>query len=131
MPSATALAAPLSPVTSPAPPRSTGGRPAARGPLSRPSFLFPAPPAPPAPRPGDPGLPHPAEVHAVELDRPGGRPVQAADDLQQRGLAVARRALDGQPLAILDHQVRAPQRSNRAVALLVVLDDAGELVHVF
>src|SRR6185437_1138523 len=51
------------------------------------------------------------------------------ENLQQRGLAVPGRALDGQPLAILDNQAHAGQGVHRDPALLVALGHAGQLVH--
>src|SRR5205814_1694788 len=60
------------------------------------------------PHPGHLGLAQLREVTAVEVDDASRRAVQAAEDLQQRRLAVPGRALDGQPLAVLDHQVDPP-----------------------
>ena len=59
---------------------------------------------------GDLGFPQPRQVLAVELDDARGGPVQPAEDLQQGGLPVPGRALDGQPLAVVDDQVHAGQR---------------------
>src|ERR1700683_143929 len=73
------------------------------------------------------GLSHTAQVHVVELDRAGGRPVKATDHLQQSGLPMARGPLDGEPFAVLDLQVHAAQRLDDATALSVILGDAGEL----
>ena len=75
------------------------------------------------------GLPQLRQVLAVEVDHAPDWPVQAAEDLQQRRLAVPGRALDGQPLAVLDHQVDAAQRGHGLAALDVVLGHSGELVH--
>src|SRR5262249_18533129 len=58
------------------------------------------------------------------------RAVQAAEDLQQRGLAVPGRPLDGQPFAVLDHPVDPAQRGYLLPAFGVVLGHSGELVHV-
>ena len=79
----------------------------------------------------DLGFPQGGEVLAVEFHDARGRPVQAAEDLQQGGLAVPGRALDGQPLTVLDDQVHAGQRIDRGPALLVLLGHARQLVHVF
>src|SRR5215467_10659497 len=78
---------------------------------------------------GDLNLPPRRQVLAVEVHHPRGGPVQAAEELEQRGLAVAGRALDGEPLPVLDPQIHAGQRVNRGPPLLVVLGDAGQFVH--
>ena len=76
------------------------------------------------------GLAQLREVAPVEFDDAGRRPVQAAEHLQQRGLALPGGALDGQPFAVLDDQVHAAQGGDGAPALLVVLGHSGELVHL-
>ena len=80
---------------------------------------------------GDLALPEGGQVLAVEVHDARGRPVQAAEDLQQRGLAVAGRALDGEPLPVLDDQVNPGQRVDRGPALLVLLLHTCQLVHGF
>jgi hypothetical protein len=69
-----------------------------------------------------------AELLARELHPAPGRPVQAAEDVQQRGLAVAGLALDGQPFASPDLQVEVADRGDLAAALAVDLADPGQLV---
>ena len=78
---------------------------------------------------GELALPQPGQVLAAELDGAGGGPVQRAEDLQQRALAVAGGSLDGQPVAVGDDQVHAVAARARAAALLIVLGDTAELVH--
>src|SRR5205814_1563669 len=58
-------------------------------------------------------------------------PVQPAEQVEQRGLAVPGAALHGQPLAVLDHQGEIPDRGDGAAALGVELGHAGQLVHRF
>ena len=58
--------------------------------------------------PGQPGFRSRPGL-AVELERARGRTVQAAQDLQQGGLAVAGRALHGEPLTVADDQVQVAQ----------------------
>jgi hypothetical protein len=79
----------------------------------------------------DLALPQGGQVLAVEVHDAGGRPVQAAKDLQQRGLAVAGRALDGQPLAVFDDQIHPCERFYGGPALLIFLLNVGQLVHDF
>src|ERR1700730_6201393 len=80
---------------------------------------------------GDLALPQVGQVLAVEVHDARGRPVQAAQDLQQRGLAVSGRALDGQPFAVLDDQVHPRERGHGGPALLIFLLNVGQLVHDF
>ena len=78
---------------------------------------------------GHRALAEPGQLAPVQLKRAGGRPVEAAEQLEQRGLPVPGRPLDGQPLAVGDLQVDAAQRVHDVAALGVVLDDFRELVH--
>jgi hypothetical protein len=55
---------------------------------------------------------------AGEGDGPGAGPVQAAEDLQQRGLAVPGPALDRQPLAVADDQVQAAECAKESYSVL-------------
>jgi hypothetical protein len=59
-----------------------------------------------------------------------GRPVQPAEELEQRGLAVAGLALDGEPLALADFEVKVADGEDLAAALAVGLADPGQLVDV-
>src|SRR5580692_2788248 len=83
------------------------------------------------PDPGDLALPHRAQVLAVEFHGSRGRPVQAAEHLQQGGFAMAGRALDGQPFTVLDDRIHPGQRVHHAAALWVVFPDIRQLVHGF
>ena len=64
------------------------------------------------------------DVLAVEQVAPGGRPVQAADDVQQRRLARARRADDRDRVAALDDEVDAAQREHRRIGAVRAADVA-------
>src|SRR5215475_7413008 len=70
------------------------------------------------------GLFHRGEVDllTVEQDPPGGRRLEAADDLQQGGLARAVVADQAEHLALLQAHVHVHQRRHRAVPLGDVLD---------
>ena len=68
-------------------------------------------------------LEHHAAVGAGRLDAPaveqhlaGGRPVEAGDDAQQRALAAARRAEDGDEVVLGDLEVGRAQRHGRRAA---------------
>ncbi len=55
-----------------------------------------------APQAGTPVIVQSGELHAFELDRSGGRLIQAANQIQQRGLPGAGRSHDRDPLALFD-----------------------------
>ena len=55
----------------------------------------------------------------------GGGRIEAADDVHERRLSAARRAEDGEELALLNIQVDAPQDRGELVAHPVLLDDAA------
>src|SRR5580693_29401 len=78
---------------------------------------------------GELGFAQGREVLAAELYGAGAGPVERAENLQQRALAVPGRALDRQPVAIFDDQVDAPERVYGTPALGIVLGNSGELVH--
>ena len=79
--------------------------------------------------PGELGFAERAEVGAVQFDGALGRAVEAAEQVEQGGFAVAGAALDGQPLAVFDHQVQVADCRDGAAALLVELGHTGQLVH--
>src|SRR5690606_31683296 len=81
-------------------------------------------------RGGELGVGHGREVGAVERHGAGGRAVEPAQHLQQRGLAAAGRALHGDELALADGQGHAAQGAHHAPALAVGLGQAVDLVHV-
>ena len=58
--------------------------------------------------------PERAEVDAVDEDRSRGGPAEAADQAEERRLARARPAADGEELTRLDIQVHPGHRSDRA-----------------
>jgi hypothetical protein len=64
------------------------------------------------PQPGDLALAKPGHVLTVELDAPCRGPVQPAEQVEQRGLAVPRAALNCQPLTVLDVQSEIADRGN-------------------
>ena len=61
--------------------------------------------------------PGPDDLAPVEHDAAAGRPVEAGDDAQQRGLAAARRAEDGDEVVVADAEIGRLQRPRRCVAL--------------
>src|SRR5262249_42862340 len=75
-------------------------------------------------------------VHSVEKIAPGGRPVEAANDVHERALAGSRRAHDGDELGGSDREGDAVESADLDLAHLVdasqVLDadDVGGLRHV-
>ena len=70
-------------------------------------------------------LRHPRDVLAVEEVLAAGRPIEAAEDVHQRGLAGPRRAGDGHELARLDVHVGAAQRADDDLADGVGLDEVS------
>ena len=78
----------------------------------------------------DPGFWRGGQVLPGEADPAPGRPVQAAQQLEQRGLAVPGLALDGEPLPRPDVQVELADGEDLAAALAVGLADPGQLVDV-
>ncbi len=81
----------------------------------------------PGPHRGHLALAERGQILAVEFHGARGRTVEPAEHLQQGGLAVPGRSLDGEPLAVGHGQVHRPQRRYRA--LVVGLRDISELVH--
>src|SRR5215207_7384720 len=69
-------------------------------------------------------LVEPSQVATLDLDRAGGRAVQAADHVQDRRLARAAGAHDGQELALAHVEVDAAERDDTGVG------DAIDLEHV-
>src|SRR5262249_53349040 len=63
---------------------------------------------------------------AFELDRAVEATEEAADDVEQRGLAAARRADDGDELALLDVEGDMVDRDELAFRRLVALADTDE-----
>jgi len=56
------------------------------------------------------------DVAAIDLDASGAGLDEAADHAQQRGLAAARGAEDGEEIAAPDLEVERPHRIDRAIA---------------
>jgi hypothetical protein len=71
----------------------------------------------------------PAGRLAVDADRALGRDVHAADEVEQRRLAAARRAGDRHELARVDGQIHAAQRAHGQLPQRVVLLDPANLDH--
>ena len=67
-----------------------------------------------------------ADRLALEQVGPGGRHVEAADEVHQRRLARPRRPHDGDVLVAADVQRDAAQRVHRLAAQVVGLDDVAE-----
>ena len=66
-------------------------------------------------------------VDAVEADGAGRRPVERAEDVQQRALAGAGRPHDGEGLAALQVEADVAQHRQRAAAGGVVLGEVGDV----
>src|SRR5205823_3059408 len=71
----------------------------------------------------------PAHVHPVEQVLAGGRDVQAAEDVHQRGLARPGRAHDGDVLPAPDPQRDPTQRAHARLALAVDLHHVADVQH--
>jgi hypothetical protein len=59
------------------------------------------------------------DLHPVNLDAPGGGPVQPCEDVHQRALTGAGRPHDGGELALRDVDVHVPQSVHGSIALAV------------
>jgi sigma-B regulation protein RsbU (phosphoserine phosphatase) len=66
---------------------------------------------------GELAFPQAGQVLAVQFHGARGRAVKGAEDLQQGALAVTRRPLDRQPVAVLDDHIHAPQCVHDSAAL--------------
>ena len=64
--------------------------------------------------------------HAVDLDLPGGRPGQAEDHVDRRGLASAVGAEKGDDFSGADRQVDPPNRFDRAEVLVHAVEEDGK-----
>jgi hypothetical protein len=75
---------------------------------------------------------HLRQLLAIELERAAGRPVQAAEQLQQRRLAVTGRTLDREHVVVRDLHVHALESMDLlALALAVVnLRHTADLIHL-
>jgi hypothetical protein len=67
------------------------------------------------------GLGHPIELAVFEGERTGGGPLEAAEQVQQGGLAAAAGADDGHRFAAGDGEGDVVDRSHQGVALPVLL----------
>ena len=67
------------------------------------------------------------QVRAVDGDRPRVRAIEAAEQMQQRALADAGGADDGDHLSGLDLQIEIPKHDERPSADRIALGDAGRL----
>ena len=77
---------------------------------------------------GELAFPQAGQVLAVQFHGSRGRAVKGAEDLQQGALAVTRRPLDRQPVAVLDDHIHAPQCVHDSAALRVILGNFGKPV---
>src|SRR5262249_59368446 len=82
-----------------------------------------------APEPGQLRLAQAAEVGPTHGYAAGARLVKPGDEVEERGLAAARRSHDGRELAALDRQRHAVQGSGDAA--LVDLGDIGQSDQIF
>jgi hypothetical protein len=80
------------------------------------------------PHPPDRAVARPRQIGAPEPDVAGGGPVEAAEQLQQRRLAMAGLALDGEPLPLADLKAQVTDGEYLLVPLVVDLADAGQVV---
>ena len=87
---------------------------------------LPDEPDPVAPILGELALVQTAEVAPLDLDDPGGRPIQAADHVEDRRLARAARSDDREELALADVEVDAAERDDAGVGYPIDLEDVPE-----
>src|SRR5439155_4092633 len=69
------------------------------------------------------------DAAAADHDLPGGRLIQTADQIEERGLARARRTHQRDEVALRDVQSEAVQNFDLLLAALVHLGDAADLDH--
>src|SRR3954468_18709699 len=83
------------------------------------------PPPPPAAQLGELAVVELRDLDVVEDHRAGGRPVEAGEDVHQRGLARAGRAHDRREAALREAHGHAVQGTDGGLALAEHADDVG------